>query len=50
MDFINSYVVEKHVIEEGLKDYITEPGLGTESGILGAFLLAKKARSATNDE
>ena len=49
IEMLHGYIVHP-VIEEGLKDYITEPGLGTESGILGAFLLAKKARSATNDE
>ena len=33
------------VIEAGLADYIVEPGLGTESGILGAYLLAKQAEN-----
>ncbi len=39
---LNGYVTHP-VIDSGLGDYIVEPGLGTESGILGAYLLAKQA-------
>ena len=35
--------ISSPAVEAGLADYITEPGLGTESGILGAYLLARQA-------
>jgi len=31
------------VVERGLEDYIVAPGLGVNSGVMGAYLLAKKA-------
>ena len=31
------------VVEKGLEDYIVAPGLGVNSGVMGAYLLAKKA-------
>lgn len=31
------------VVDSGLEDYIVEPGLGVDSGILGAYLLARQA-------
>ena len=39
---LGGYIVHP-AVENGLADFITEPGLGTESGILGAWLLAKQA-------
>ena len=39
---LNGYITHP-VINGGLQKYITEPGLGTDSGILGAYLLAKQA-------
>ena len=39
---LGSYIVHP-AVENGLRDYIVEPGLGTNSGILGAWLLAKQA-------
>ena len=39
---LNGYITHP-VINGGLQKYITEPGLGTDSGILGAYLLAKEA-------
>ena len=39
---LNGYVAHPAVLS-GLKDLITEPGLGTDSGILGAYLLAREA-------
>ena len=40
---LGGYIVHP-AVEEGLENYIVEPGLGTNSGILGAWLLAKQAR------
>ena len=40
IEILHGYVVHP-VFDSGLRDYIVEPGLGTESGILGAYLLAK---------
>ena len=39
---LGGYIVHP-AVEEGLENYIVEPGLGTNSGILGAWLLAKNA-------
>ena len=39
---LGGYIVHPEV-EEGLENYIVEPGLGTNSGILGAWLLAKQS-------
>ena len=39
---LGGYIVHP-AVEEGLANYIVEPGLGTNSGILGAWLLAKNA-------
>ena len=39
---LHGYIVHP-AVEAGLEDYITEPGLGTDSGILGAWLLAVEA-------
>lgn len=39
---LNGYVQAEPVLN-GMEDYITEPGLGTRSGALGALLLARKA-------
>ncbi len=35
--------ISHEAVEQGLTDYIVEPGLGTESGIIGAWLLARQA-------
>lgn len=35
--------VNSAVVENGLVDYIVEPGLGVNSGVTGAWLLAKRA-------
>lgn len=40
---LGGYIVHP-AVEESLENYIVEPGLGTNSGILGAWLLAKQAR------
>ena len=42
LSMLHGYITHS-VIDEGLKDYIVEPGLDTDSGILGAYLLAKQA-------
>ena len=39
---LGGYIVHP-AVEEGLENYIVEPGLGTNSGILGAWLLAKQS-------
>ncbi len=39
VSLLNGYIVHP-AVEDGLRDYIVEPGLGTESGILGSWLLA----------
>ena len=38
---LGNYIVHP-AVAEGLREYIVEPGLGTDSGILGAWLLAKQ--------
>ena len=42
---LGGYIVHP-VVENGLADYIVEPGLGTASGITGAWLLARQANPA----
>ena len=42
LKILNGYLTHP-LIEQGLTDYIVEPGLGVESGITGAYLLAKQA-------
>ena len=39
---LNGYITSP-VIDDGLKEYIVMPGLGTNSGILGAYQLARHA-------
>ncbi len=39
---LNGYIAHP-AVEAGLRDLIVEPGLGTDSGILGAYLLARQA-------
>ena len=39
---LNGYLCHP-AIDNGLTDYIVPPGLGTESGITGAYLLAREA-------
>ena len=43
---LNGYVQHSAILDH-IDDYIVPPGLGTRSGILGAFALAEQA---TNDE
>ncbi len=38
---LNGYIAHP-AVETGLQDYITEPGLGTNSGMMGAYLLARE--------
>ena len=35
--------VQHPAVENGLEDYIVEPGLGVNSGVMGAYLLAREA-------
>ena len=42
LSLLHGYITHS-VIDGGLEDYIVEPGLDTNSGILGAYLLAKQA-------
>ncbi len=42
---LNGYITHP-AIDRGLEDYIVEPALGTESGITGAWLLAKQAEES----
>ena len=42
LDLLGGYLVHP-AVEEGLENLITEPGLGTKSGITGAWLLARGA-------
>ena len=42
VELLNGYVMHP-VVDAGLEDYIVAPGLGENSGVMGAFLLAKKA-------
>lgn len=39
---LNGYIVHP-AVKAGLRDYIVSPGLGDNSGVLGAWLLAKQA-------
>ena len=42
LELLNGYVQAKEILE-GIDTYITEPGLGTKSGAVGALLLARQA-------
>lgn len=42
LELLGGYV-SSPVVENGLKDYITAPGLGVNSGVMGAWLLAVEA-------
>lgn len=42
LELLGGYVCSP-VVERGLEGYIVEPGLGTNSGVMGAWLLAKAA-------
>ena len=42
LSLLHGYITHS-VIDEGLRDYIVEPGLGTKSGATGALLLARQA-------
>ena len=44
LSLLHGYITHA-VIDEGLKDYIVEPGLDTASGITGAWLLARNAEA-----
>ena len=45
LKLLNGYISHP-VIADGLRDYIVTPGLGTRSGITGAYLLAREAEKA----
>lgn len=42
LQLLNGYIAHPAIVSE-MENYIVEPGLGTKSGITGAFLLAKEA-------
>ena len=42
LELLGGYI-SSPVVENGLEDYIVAPGLGTRSGIMGAYLLAQQA-------
>ena len=42
LKLMNGYICAK-AVDEGLKDYIVEPGLGVNSGVMGAYILARRA-------
>ena len=42
VELLGGYICHK-AVDEGLEDYIVEPGLGVNSGVMGAYLLAKAA-------
>ena len=42
LKLLNGYIAHP-AVEAGLEDYIVTPGLGTRSGITGAWLLALDA-------
>lgn len=45
VELLSGYLCHE-VVERGLEDYIVPPGLGVNSGVMGAFLLAKEALGA----
>jgi fructokinase len=47
-DLLNGYVSSK-VITENIDDYIVPPGLGSQSGSLGAIALAMQMDEKNND-
>ena len=47
-ELLNGYVVSKSLLEE-IDSYIVPPGLGNQSGSLGAIALAMQADQTTND-
>ena len=42
LELLGGYI-SSPVVDNGLEDYIVAPGLGTRSGITGAYLLAQQA-------
>lgn len=42
LQLLNGYIAHPAIVSE-MENYIVEPGLGTKSGITGAFLLAREA-------
>ena len=42
LELMNGYICCK-AVDEGLEDYIVEPGLGVNSGVMGAYILARQA-------
>ncbi len=42
LKLLGGYVCAK-AVDEGLENYIVEPGLGVNSGVMGAYLLAREA-------
>lgn len=45
VDLLGGYICSP-VVDRGLEDYIVAPGLGVNSGVMGAYLLAKQAWEA----
>lgn len=45
VDMLNGYICSP-VVDNGLEDYIVPPGLGVNSGVMGAYLLAREAAQA----
>ena len=48
MDLLNGYVASKSILEE-IHDYIVPPGLGNQSGSMGAIALAMHYEESIND-
>ena len=46
LDRIKASRIDHPAVKNGLTDCIVEPGLGVNSGILGAYLLAREAEEA----
>ena len=45
VDLLKGYLCHP-AVENGLADYIVPPGLGTDSGMTGAYLLARQAEES----
>lgn len=48
ISLLNGYIASP-VVADGMKDYIVSPGLGDNSGVMGAWLLARKAYEEGGD-
>jgi len=45
VEMLGNYICSP-VVDHGLEDYIVPPGLGVNSGVMGAYLLALEAAQA----